>query len=85
MSTGKRNWNNFFLGLLVALSPWLGLPVNFKNFTLSIAGFLIMLFSLARLDSSARQARLNPPRPAHPDSATVSPLPPAQHEEAPAS
>lgn len=77
MNTGKRNWNNFFLGLLVTLSPWLGLPVNFKNFTLTIAGFLIMLFSLARLDSSARQARHR--------SATVPPPSPIQHEEAPAS
>ncbi len=51
MFLGRRNWNNFFLGLVVVLTPWLGLPVNFKNFFLSIIGLLISLFALARLEA----------------------------------
>lgn len=55
----RRNWNNFFLGLAVALIPWLGIPLSFKKIALLVAGVLISIFSLARLDS-ARPARLDP-------------------------
>lgn len=44
-----KNWNNFFLGLLVALLPWLGFPLTFKNALWTVLGILIALFSLARL------------------------------------
>jgi hypothetical protein len=42
-----RNWNNFFLGLAVALLPWFGVPQGFKNVVFLLLGLLIALFSLA--------------------------------------
>ncbi len=44
-----KNWNNFFLGLLVAVLPFLGLPLFVKNVIFIILGLLIAVFSLARL------------------------------------
>lgn len=44
-----KNWNNVVLGLLIAIVPWLGLPSSWKNLFLLVAGFLVTLFSLARL------------------------------------
>ncbi len=49
-----KNWNNFFLGLLVAIIPFIGIPLSAKKITLLIIGLLIALFSLARLDRSKR-------------------------------
>lgn len=43
----SRNWNNFFLGLVVAVLPWLAIPLGFKNVVFTILGLLIALFSLA--------------------------------------
>ena len=43
-----KNWNNFFLGLVVVVWPWLGLPASWKSVGLVILGVLIMLFALAR-------------------------------------
>ena len=51
-----KNWNNFWLGLVVVVLPFLGLPLGFKKIVLALAGLLVMLFSLARLpDRPARQ------------------------------
>jgi len=44
-----KNWNNFFLGLLVVVVPWLGLPQGLINILLVVFGLLIALFSLARI------------------------------------
>jgi TRAP-type C4-dicarboxylate transport system permease small subunit len=44
-----KNWNNFFLGLLVVIVPWLGLPQGLINVLLVVFGLLIALFSLARV------------------------------------
>lgn len=44
-----KNWNNVVLGLLIAIVPWLGLPVEWKNLFLLAAGLLVTIFSLARL------------------------------------
>ncbi|MEA1929478.1 MAG: hypothetical protein U9M92_01115 [Patescibacteria group bacterium] len=46
---GFKNWNNFFLGLVIVLLPWLSLPKNLKAGLISFLGLLIALFSLARL------------------------------------
>ena len=45
-----KNWNNFVLGLLVAIVPFLGVPLALKEIFLVITGLLIALFSLATLD-----------------------------------
>ena len=45
-----KNWNNFFLGLVVAVLPFLGLPGGFKKWLFLLAGILIALFSFARLE-----------------------------------
>lgn len=44
-----KNWNNFFLGLLIVLLPFLGLPGWLKEILFVAFGLLVMLFSLANL------------------------------------
>lgn len=51
-----KNWNNFSLGLLVVVVPWLGLPQGLINILLVVFGLLIALFSLARV--KPRQPKL---------------------------
>ncbi len=46
----RKNWNNFFLGLAVAVLPFLGVPLGFKKIVFLIVGLLIALFSLARIE-----------------------------------
>lgn len=48
-----KNWNNFFLGLLVAILPFIGIPFSVKKIIFLILGLLIALFSLARLSHEA--------------------------------
>ena len=60
-----KNWNNFFLGLLVVVVPWLGWPRGLINILLVIFGLLIALFSLARV--KPRQ-----PKPSLPETPTNS-------------
>lgn len=50
-NAATKNWNNFFLGLVVAILPFLGLPISIKNIVFLVAGLLIAFFSLARLGS----------------------------------
>ncbi len=50
-----KNWNNFFLGLVVVIVPWLGLPLGFKKIIFVIVGLLIALFSLARVEPRAKK------------------------------
>jgi hypothetical protein len=54
-----RNWNNFFLGLVVALLPWLGVPQVIKNVAFLIIGLLITLFSL--VNPLARRTMVSDP------------------------
>jgi Flp pilus assembly protein TadB len=51
-----KNWNSFFLGVVIALLPWLGLPLLIKNIGLTLAGILVILFSLARLTKRQKLA-----------------------------
>ncbi len=44
-----KNWNNFFLGLLVVILPWLSLPEKLRAGLISFLALLIVLFSLARV------------------------------------
>lgn len=44
-----KNWNNFYLGLLVAILPVLRIPSGIKDILFLVLGLLIALFSLARL------------------------------------
>jgi len=44
-----KNWNNFFLGLLVVILPWLSLPEKLQVGIISFLALLIVLFSLARV------------------------------------
>ena len=48
-----KNWNNFFLGLIIAILPLLRLPASLKNIALVVAGLLVALFSLARFGRGA--------------------------------
>lgn len=48
MTAAPRNWNNFALGLFVALVPLLGIPGVIKTILLVVVGLLIALFSLVR-------------------------------------
>jgi hypothetical protein len=50
-----KNWNNFFLGLVVVVVPWLGLPLGLKKIIFVILGLLIALFSLARVQPRAKK------------------------------
>ena len=52
-----KNWNNFFLGLVVVVVPWLGLPLGFKKVILVIVGLLVALFSLARVQKHESKAQ----------------------------
>lgn len=54
-----KNWNNFFLGLLVAIVPFIGIPFSIKQIILLVLGLLIALFSLARLGRDAGEIRQN--------------------------
>lgn len=49
MPASPRNWNNFALGIFVAIVPWLGIPGVIKTILLVVAGLLIAVFSLVRL------------------------------------
>ena len=53
-----KNWNNFVLGLLVAILPWLGLPISWKLIIFSILGLFIALFSLAGIRAGRDSAPL---------------------------
>ena len=44
-----KNWNNFYLGLVVAILPFVGIPLTIKQILFLVLGLLIALFSLARL------------------------------------
>lgn len=44
-----KNWNNFYLGLVVAVLPFIGIPLAIKQVLFLVFGLLIALFSLARL------------------------------------
>lgn len=57
-NTETKNWNNFFLGLAVALLPFIGLPGLFKQIIFLALGLLIALFSLARLGRSPAQPKV---------------------------
>lgn len=50
----SKNWNNFFLGLAIAVLPWLGLPASWKSVILTVAGLLVALFSLAHYGSQSQ-------------------------------
>ena len=43
----SKNWTNFFLGLIIALFPFLGFPSAIKDPALAILGILIALVTLA--------------------------------------
>lgn len=43
----SKNWANFFLGLIIALFPFLGLPSSVKDPALAVLGILIALVTLA--------------------------------------
>ena len=45
----NKNWNNFFLGLVVVVLPWLSIPEKLKAGAISFLAMLIVLFSLARV------------------------------------
>jgi hypothetical protein len=63
-NTETKNWNNFFLGLVVAVFPFVGVPLLFKQIVLLVLGLLIALFSLARLGrSSSPDLPLTPHEP----------------------
>jgi hypothetical protein len=47
MTQGYRNWPNFFLGLLVAVISFLGLPASWKTVILVSLGLLVAFFALA--------------------------------------
>lgn len=49
-----KNWNNFFLGLLVVILPWLSLPEKLQAGIISFLALLIMLFSLANIRGRSR-------------------------------
>ncbi len=44
-----KNWNNFSLGLVIMILPFLGLPLTWKNILFVIIGLLVCLFSLANV------------------------------------
>lgn len=46
-SSTSANVNNAFLGFLVILVSFFGLPSNIKTISLVILGFLIIIFALA--------------------------------------
>lgn len=48
----SKNWNNFALGVLVLLLPFLALPDNLAKWIYAACGFLIALFSLAQVGPS---------------------------------
>lgn len=65
-----KNWNNFYLGLVVAILPFIGIPLVIKDILFLALGLLIALFSLARLSrppaSDTTQAfRAGQPAPSH--------------------
>ena len=45
-----KNWNNFYLGLAVAILPFIGIPLAIKKPLFLFFGLLIALFSFARLN-----------------------------------
>jgi len=47
MAQVNRNWPDFFLGLLVAVVSFLGLPASWKTVILVILGLLVAFFALA--------------------------------------
>lgn len=49
-----KNWNNFFLGLLVVILPWLSLPEKLQAGMISFLALLIVIFSLARVGGRSR-------------------------------
>lgn len=43
----NKNWTSVFFGLLVAILPWLGLPLRLKNWLLLACGLVIALVALS--------------------------------------
>lgn len=58
-----KNWNNFYLGLVVAVLPFIGVPASIKQVLFLVLGLLIALFSLARLNRSSGQLKDVSPNP----------------------
>lgn len=42
-----KHWHNLFLGILVMILPFSGLPYSIKSVVFFVLGFFITLFSLA--------------------------------------
>jgi hypothetical protein len=65
----RKNWNNFFLGLAVAVLPFLGLPLGLKKIIFLVLGLLVAVFSLARLrrlpNGEASSPEINLPESSH--------------------
>jgi hypothetical protein len=55
-----KNWNNFYLGLAVAILPFIGIPLAIKKPLFLVFGLLIALFSLARLSRRSEKLPATP-------------------------